>query len=310
MSTTPVFAPSRPKLGAPAMFGLHPRARTRTTIALVLGVATVLTEAAGLAGWLPDLDVGRIVVSASVIPAALLTAVLGRALMGRTTRENAAVAYWACAAVALLLCMCAYRTLSHPADLAGLLLAAADEELVYRLAVPAVVGMLLCLAGVRRNLAWIFGFVVGGVWFVALPGHRSQWNDVFSILAFAAFAAVMALVVYRSGSVAAAAVAHLCADLLTILVWNDVVGRQERSALLGVVLVLLVVAYGATPRRARRTTVIDLRDGVVPSLQRGGGAPIPIIDPPTPAPNAPAAPHPAALGSPPLPAGHPTATSP
>jgi hypothetical protein len=174
-----------------------------------------------------------------------------------------------------------YRSLDHASDLPGLVLATADEELVFRLAVPGLVAVVLCLAGVRRNRAWIFGFVASGVWFVTLPGHRGQWNDAFSILAFAAFAAVMAFVVYRSGSVAAAVLAHLCADLLTILVWNDVVAGTERSAVLGVVLVLLVIAYGEVPRRARRrAVVIDLRDGHVPSVQRGSSAAVPIGEAP------------------------------
>lgn len=279
MRSVPTLATPHARFGIAAFFGLHEDERRRAVAVMLLAAATVVTELAGLAGWIPNIDIGRIVVSMSVVPAAVLAAALGHHVLGRTAREHAAIAFWACAAVAVLACAVAYRSLDHATDLPGLVLATADEELVYRCAVPAVVALLLCLAGVRRSRAWIFGFAVAGVWFVALPGHRAQWDNAFSILAFAAFAALMAFVVYRSGSVAAAALAHLCADLLTILVWNDVVARPQRSAVLGVVLVLLVLAYGPTPRRTGRGVVIDLRDGHVPSLQRGGSEPIPIVEP-------------------------------
>jgi hypothetical protein len=278
---------SLPALTAPhsrvdiaGFFGLHADDRRRAKAAVALSVTAVAAEIGDLAGWFPSIEVGRIVVSASVVPAALLVLLLGRALLGRSRHEYAAVAYWACVLAAVLASAVLYRSLDHASDLPGLLLATADEELVFRLAVPGLVAVLLCLAGVRHNRAWILGFLVSGVWFVTLPGHRGQWNDALSILAFAAFATVMAFVVYRSGSVAAAALAHLCADLLTILMWNDVVARAQRSAVLGIVLVLLVIAYGEIPRRARsRSVVIDLRDGHVPSLQRGDATAVPIVEP-------------------------------
>lgn len=269
-------APDRAEPSLVELFGLRGSQRTRGWVALALALLTVATEAASLAGWIPDFSLGRIVVSASAIPAAALAVLLGRALLGRALHQHAALAYWICAATAALLCTVAYRRLAHPADLPGLVAAAFDEELVYRLAVPAVVAVVLGLAGIRPKRAWIFGFLVGGVWFVLLPGHRAQWTNLTSILAFAAFAAVMALVVYRSGSIAAAALAHLCADLLTILVWNDVFAREERSAALGVVLVLLVLAYGTTSRRKAPDTVIDLRAGRVPTVRNGHGTPVPI----------------------------------
>ena len=103
-----------------------------------------------------------------------------------------------------------------------------------------------------------------------LPGHRAQMHNVGDVLTFVEFAFLMALICLRSGSVLATATAHVCSNLLTVLVWREVLPQADRSLMFGALLALMLLAYGMrfrprSPKHGRDVThsvdeiVIDLR---------------------------------------------------
>lgn len=276
MSTTATIAPTPPPPSPAA------RRPNRRPAVIGLSLLTAVVEVAALAGAMPGIDIGRIRLSASVVPAAVLAVVCGGRLFGAARTRWAAIAFWSIAGAATFVTALAYLRTEHAADVVGLALAAFDEELVYRLAVPAVVAVLLRTVRVPSASARITGLVAGGAWFVLLPGHRGQMTSPAAMLPFVAFAALSALLVYRSGSVLAVVAAHTTSNLLTILVWSQSVDQGARSAVLGSVLVLLVFAYGATRRYVTTDdgAVIDLRSGRVVELDLRAAAPELVGEPP------------------------------
>jgi hypothetical protein len=243
----------------------RPPGTDRRLFVLLLAAVTVAVEAAGLTGAIPNIEVGRVVLSPSLIPALVLAIACGDRLLGRARTRPAATAYWVAVGLAFVMGAVIYLRTDHPADVPGLILAALDEELVYRLAIPAVLALLLRSVKVSPPLARLAGFVVAGVWFVLLPGHREQMDSIAAVVPFLAFAGLSAVMVYRSGSVLAMATAHAVSNLLTILVWTENVQQGARSAVLGSVLILMVFAYGHTRRYVETDsgTIIDLRTGQI-----------------------------------------------
>ena len=106
---------------------------------------------------------------------------------------------------------------------AALSAAAFDEELVYRLAIPAVIAAALRLGNVRPNAARIAGLLGAGIWFCLLPGHLDQVSSPAGFVPYVSFAALSAFVVYRSGSILPVAVAHAISNILTFLMFGAAV---------------------------------------------------------------------------------------
>jgi hypothetical protein len=235
-----------------ALVGLTAASRGRRRLALVTAVAAVVVEALSFAEKLPYVYIGGVAVAWTLVPALALAVACGTAIAGRQRSRPAALTFGCMVGLALISTSTLLISRGHSAMLAGLIVAIAVEELVYRLAVPALVAGLLHRFGVRSNVARIIGFVVGGAWFVVLPGHRAQWANAAAVAGFVAFATIAALVVYRSGSVLAAFLAHLCADLLTTLYWFGLISLHQRGLVLASVLILLVLAYGPPAARRQR----------------------------------------------------------
>lgn len=218
---------------------------------------TAAVEVASLAGLLPNIPIGGLHLSASLLPALALVAVLGGRLMGHTDDVHAEIVFWAAALLGLLAVSSQFAKLGQGATVAAVLGASLDEELVYRLAIPLVLTAALTGWGLSGHRARIVGFVVAGGWFVLLPGHRAQIGDVAQALPFLAFATLAALVVYRSGSVLAVVAIHACTDLFNLLALQHRLGPVPRSAGLGALFILLVMAYGLShPRLAGSTTAV------------------------------------------------------
>ncbi len=244
--------------------------------ALIAGAATtVLTEIAHLFGWLPSITVGGYGLSPSLVPAALLIALLGRRLVGRAGDPYAEVVFWAAALLALLAVGITFVRIGEASTVLAVLGASVDEEVVYRLALPLVVTLALAGWGLRSDRARVGGFVVAGVCFALLPGHRAQMSHLGDALPFLAFAALASVVVYRSGSVLAVIAIHAATDLCNLLALQNRMGPDARVAILLALFVLLVLAYGKPARRraepvppagtdppshGAREPVIDLRD--------------------------------------------------
>jgi hypothetical protein len=261
----------------------------RRTLVLGLSGITMLVEILSIAGLVPKLWIGGLPLSFSLLPAMALGLACGSRLLGRSALRRAAVGFWVLAGLLLagLTAMCARH---GRLDLVpALSFAALDEELVYRLAIPAVIAAALRLGNVRPNAARIAGLVAAGFWFCLLPGHLDQVTTPSGFLPYVAFSSLSAFIVYRSGSILPLAVGHAISNLLTFLMFGAAVTADARGLTLASVLCLLVLAYGR-PRRITvgddgglvdtRTglavTAIDLRDGQPALVELADGRYLPV----------------------------------
>ena len=273
--------------GAPAEE--DPRITPRRALVLALAGLTALTEAASVARLLPDLHLADLDISIALLPALVLAVACGPRLLGRATVRSAAVAYW-CIALPLLPFL-GYELLRihHFGWYPGLLGAALGEELVYRLAIPAVIAAALRLGRVRPDAARITGLVVAGLLFVSLPGHVDQMTSPAGAAPFFAFATLSAVIVYRSGSILPMAIAHAISNLVTVLYFQEAVPSAGRSLAIASVLALLVIAYGRSnritlgddgelvdTRTGLMVTAIDLRDGRPATVELSDGRVLPV----------------------------------
>jgi hypothetical protein len=236
---------------------------SRRTLVLGLSGITMITEILSLAHLLPPLWIGGLGLSFSLLPATALALACGSRLLGRSGVRRAAIWFWSIAAL-LFAAVTALCIRDGRFDLVPALSAAAfDEELVYRLAIPAVIAAALRLGNVRPNAARIAGLVGAGIWFCLLPGHLDQVTTPVAFVPYVSFAALSAFIVYRSGSILALAVGHAISNILTFLMFGAAVTADARGLALASVLCLLVLAYG----RPRRITVGD--DGGLVDIQTG-----------------------------------------
>ncbi len=258
-------------------------AGSRRRLVLAMALVTMLVEIAGITGSVPPLWVGGIPIPLSFLPGMGLAAVCGERLLGRSTHRPAAVAYWTATVAVLGATASIYIRYDHLDLWTGLVAASLNEELVYRLAIPAVIAFLLRVGQVRPDRARIASLTIAGAWFVLLPGHREQMATVAGAIPFIAFAALAAVIVHRSGSILPMAAGHAVSNLLTFLVWGDAVRSDARSMGLACVLGLLVLAYG----RPRRLTLddhggmVDVRTGLAVTaidLREGWPATVTLAD--------------------------------
>lgn len=256
-------AATEPSTEAMAVAGHAGTLSSRRNLVLLLSLVTMLTEVAFMAGWLPPIEIDAINLSMSLVPALVLGVACGSRLLGRSAIRRAAVWFWGAAGVLMAGLAVVYLRDGRIELYPALVLAALNEELVFRLAIPAVIAAALRVGNVRPNAARIAGLTMAGAWFVLLPGHVEQMTSPLGLLPYASFAALSALIVYRSGSILPLAIAHAISNLLTMAMWQDAVPADARSIGLACVLSLLVLAYG----RSRRITVAD--DGGLVDTQTG-----------------------------------------
>ena len=232
--------------------GEDDRIDRRRTV-LYIAAFTVVVEILGLLHLLPAPRIGALLLPMSVIPAMALGVACGDRLVGRSTSARRAAIYWTVVLVILTGLAVEYVRTGQFDLWVSLVLAAFGEEMIYRLAIPAILAAAFRWGGVRSSWARIAGFVAAGVWFVALPGHEMQMTDISTVIPFVAFATLSAVLVYRSGSILPMAAAHAITNLVTVLAWSGDTTNDARSMTLGSILLLLVLAYG----RPRRLAVTD-----------------------------------------------------
>jgi membrane protease YdiL (CAAX protease family) len=139
----------------------------------------------------------------------------------------------------------------------GLVLAALDEEFVYRLAVLILVGATCAkLAGRNwRNAEdWgvgpgVIAILASGVIFALLPGHLAQMSDGLHALPFVCLGMVLGYAVLRTGALFPAAVVHALLNLATIGAFNGDLSHALRSSLSAAALVALVLGTVVAGRR-------------------------------------------------------------
>lgn len=239
------------------------RLSTRRTLVLVLSGITMLTEAADIAHIVPFIPVGGLDLSASLLPALALGLACGSRLLGRSSIRRAALGFWVLVGLLMPAIAVLFWQTGRLELVPTLILAALNEELVYRLAIPAVIAAALRLGKVRPNAARIAGLAFAALWFCLLPGHLEQIQGPAGFAPYVAFSSLSAFIVYRSGSIVPMAIGHAIANLLTVLVWRDAVPADARSLGMATVLCLLALAYG----RPQRITVGD--DGGLVDIQTG-----------------------------------------
>ena len=262
---------------------------SRRTLVLGLAGITMLVEIADIARLMPPLEIGGLPLSFSLLPAMALALACGSRLLGRSAMRRAAMGFWIFVAVLFPLLAVLFWRSGRLELVPALSFAAFDEELVYRLAIPAVIAAALRLGNVRPNAARIAGLAIAAAWFCMLPGHIDQMTGPTGVLPYLAFAGLAAFIVYRSGSVLPMAIGHALSNLLTVLVFREAMPFDTRSIGLACVLSLLVLAYG----RPRRITVgddgglvdtktglavaaIDLRDGQPALVELADGRYLPV----------------------------------
>ena len=144
----------------------------------------------------------------------------------------------------------------------GLVVAALDEELVYRLAVLILVGA-ACAALVGRNWRnaedWGLGpglaaLLASGLMFTLLPGHVAQMSNTLHALPFAALAIVLGYAVLRTGALFPAVMVHALLNLVTIAALNSNTPAAWRSAFAASALLALV---GCTILAGRRLGILQ-----------------------------------------------------
>jgi membrane protease YdiL (CAAX protease family) len=151
----------------------------------------------------------------------------------------------------------------------GLILAALDEELVYRLAVLIVVGACTAaLLGRRWRNPEDWGIVPGavallgsGLVFALLPGHVAQMSSTSDALPFISLGMVLGYVVLRTGALFPAVVVHASLNLVTIADLHTASESTWRAAFAATALVALALG----------TIVAGLRLGMLQRFPRGRG---------------------------------------
>lgn len=259
--------------------------RTSKGRAAILALATV-TMAVEMGSLLAGaaVHVGDLPLSASLVPSLVLLVALGVPASGRPGDPDRLVPFWIAMAAGLGLGVTLFARTGDAVDVVGLLVAAADEEVVFRFAVPLVVTSALMVLRLPSRAARVVGYVVGGTWWVLLPGHQAQTDGAASLVTYVAFAVISALVVSRSRALIPMGVAHCVLNVITIAALRGDISSVGRGALTMCLLFLLVGTF-AWPgdRVARRAaaapdgsdedlitdTVIDLRDGHRPTVQHG-----------------------------------------
>lgn len=240
---------------------------TPTTWAfLALAVAVEWLTISGVLGSL--FSIGRIPVGASIVPVAL---VLGAVAIGGCTSRRpiwlpgvvVGVAIAGISAVSAAVYVLEVGTI---AEAWVLLVLAAVEEVVYRLAVPALVALGLMAVGRSRGPSVMAGVVAGALFFAGLPGHLDQLRQPFELVIFIAFAIVMSHAVWQGRTIVPAIVAHATTNFLTMAMLYgslpSVVRDLGVAISLGLLLVYGLRAPAVDPEDDEEELIIDLRDSV------------------------------------------------
>jgi membrane protease YdiL (CAAX protease family) len=156
------------------------------------------------------------------------------------------------------------------AEAMGLVLAALDEEIVYRLAVLILVGAMVAKFSGRnwRNAedwgagAGLAAIVASGVVFTVLPGHVAQISDTLHALPFVALGMVLGYAMLRTGALLPAVVVHALLNLATIASFKGAMSPLLRSTLAASLLLALVLGTVVAGRRLGIFRLVPVVEGV------------------------------------------------
>lgn len=277
-------APVGPERPAP-LFRAASLVHTRSGRIRILGLA-IITMTVEM-GWLllrPEVHIGRLPLSASIVPSLALLLALGTRSVGVPGDRDRLLPFWVAVAAGLGLGGVLFARTGDLAELGALVLAATNEEVVYRFAVPVVIATALMVLRVPAGPARVVGYVAAGSWWVLLPGHQAQTDSAAELVTFVAFAVISALVVSRSRGLLPMSAAHCVLNVITLAQARGDISAGGRSALSACLLFLLVGTFAWPGDRAQQRaeaggrvadedlvtdTVIDLREGHRPSVRHG-----------------------------------------
>jgi hypothetical protein len=244
-----------------------------TPLALVLAVAAIAADL--LSSWaaVPPWHVGRILVSPGLLLGGALVAVIGAERVGcagrslRAWRELVMLG----APIVTVWALAYPRSVLGFADMEGVVLAVATEELVYRLAALLVFGALFArLSGAdwRDAARWGDGpafaaLLSSALLFGMLPGHVEQMTGAANIASFLSVALLLGYSALRTGSILPGFLVHLALDLAALAFLGGQLPGTLRvlvdaGALVGFVLGALL-AGRRLELRSRVPKMIDLR---------------------------------------------------
>jgi len=232
-----------------------PLGRTIIVVAAVTIVFDVVTA------WLHfNLGtLGRVPISPTLGLEVLLVALVGWRRLGLDrTNLYAWREFLAVSGSALLFGVIQYaKYIGGFSEAMGLVLAAFDEEIVYRLAVLIVVGATMAkLTGRnwRNSEDWGIGaglvaIISSGVVFTFLPGHVAQMSDTLHALPFVCLGMVLGYAMLRTGALLPAVVVHALLNLATIAAFTGEMSLGLRTMLSAAALVALVLGTVVAGRR-------------------------------------------------------------
>jgi len=245
-----------------------------TPLVLVLAAAAVVTDM--LSSWLavPPWHQGQVLVSPGLVVGIALVLAVGVRNVGwsraslRAWREVLMLG----APIVTIWALAFPRSVIAFADMEGVVLAIATEELVYRFAAVLLFGALFArLAGNDwRDLArWgdgpaIGAIVASAVLFGVLPGHVEQMTGAANVASFFSVALLLGYSTVRTGSLLPGFLVHLALDLAALAFFaGELPGilrvLVDAGALVGLVLGAMLAGRRLGLRR-RVPRVIDLRE--------------------------------------------------
>jgi hypothetical protein len=245
-----------------------------TPVALVLAAAAVVADM--VSSWLavPPWYLGQVLLSPGLVVGIALVFAVGAGNVGwsraslRAWREVLILG----APIVTIWALAFPRSVIAFADMEGVVLAIATEELVYRFAAVLLFGALFArLAGNDwRNLSrWgdgpaIGAIVASAVLFGVLPGHVEQMTGAANVASFLSVALLLGYATVRTGSLLPGFLVHLALDLAAFAALaGDLPGvlrvLVDAGALVGLVLGAMLAGRRLGLRR-RVPRVIDLRE--------------------------------------------------
>jgi len=241
--TRPATLPGRP-VAAETFSFVDPVRSWAWPPLVVWAVITVTLEAASLLdheGLLSLPGLGRL--GSVPLSLATATAALGLLWTRATPPVRFGPIWWLVAAGVAFVSLPLGWASQGPGELAGIVIGSAVEELVYRLALPVLVIAVARRLGMRTSMAIWVAFGLSTVVFTILPGHLEQARAAGApvLLVVASMGVLWFWVVWRGGSVLAAAVFHALANVTILPVESGLVSPQVRSLAIAA-LVLAAVA--------------------------------------------------------------------
>ncbi len=256
------------------------------TPAIVWVAAAVVVLDVGSAWWgQPTWSIGRVTVSPALPLATVLVVMVG---VGRVGCSRAALSAWreylVALPTALLVASLAWSdALGGSERILGVVVGAATEEVVYRLAAILLIGAGCArLAGRdwRDTAHWGGGPIAAAlagaaVLFSVLPGHVDQMTGAPSVVPFASLAVLLGYAALRTGSLLPGVLAHVMLDVLTLAFLAGELHRPVRAPAAATVLAALALGVMTAGRRlglrCRVPAVIDLRDRAPLASSPGAG---------------------------------------